>query len=255
LTAVDTAYRQIRTRARLLLSRFPIPDFYGDHPRAHDISQRIFKNDPLIAKVRAFITDTLENDFGHGMEHAVKVALDAGALTIIESDAAGFTEKTGDRRTILVQCASLLHDILRKKKHHAIHGAEYARKILPRFELDPDEIEDVCLAIRNHEAFQSTVETESPEGALVSDCLYDADKFRWGPDNFYHTLWDMVAFYHIPLTSFVERYPSGMKRMRQIRRSFRTGTGKKYGPQFIDIGLAVGEELYEFIQTQFGPFL
>jgi len=48
-------------------------------------------------------------------------------------------------------------------------------------------------AIRNHEAFKETLEAADKEGRLVSDALYDADKFRWGPENFTTTLWTIVT--------------------------------------------------------------
>jgi len=46
-----------------------------------------------------------------------------------------------------------------------------------------------------------------------------------------------------------------MERLTKIRNTFRTDTGKKYGPQFIDIGLAIGEELFDVINTEFAHLL
>ena len=112
---------------------------------------------------------------------------------------------------------ALLHDIKRKMKQHAIEGAVYARKVLRAYTYTPDEIEDICHAIRNHEAFQPTENINTLEGKLVSDCLYDADKFRWGPDNFLDTVWEMVSYYNPPLSDFLERYPRGMEEIRKIR--------------------------------------
>ena len=75
---------------------------------------------------------------------------------------------------------------------------------------------------------------------MLSDCLYDADKFRWGPDNFTHTIWDMVGFINPPLKTFVSHYPKGMALLKKIRGTFRSRTGRRYGPQFIDVGIAIG---------------
>jgi len=86
---------------------------------------------------------------------------------------------------------------------------------------------------------------------IISDCLYDADKFRWGPDNFTDTIWEMVSFLNPPLKTFIEHYPKGMKSLERIKQSFRTHAGQRYGPQFIDIGLAIGEELYRVIREEF----
>jgi hypothetical protein len=99
------------------------------------------------------------------------------------------------------------------------------------------------------------VSVNTPEGGLVSDCLYDADKFRWGPDNFTDTLWAMAAFRQPTLRDFVNLYPAGMKNLARIKSTFRTPTGRKYGPAFIDLGIAVGEELYRVITTEFADHL
>jgi hypothetical protein len=57
----------------------------------------------------------------------------------------------------------------------------------------------------------------------------------------------MVAFSRPPVDRFLRLYPSGMERLARIRSTFRTATGRRYGPEFIDLGLAVGEELYRAI--------
>ena len=166
---------------------------------------------------------------------------------------------TGPRENRCAHIAAPCHiqgyDIKRKKKEHAKLGATQARKVLDYYPLTTDEIEDICSAIQNHEAFKSPVSLHTSEGALVSNCLYDADKFRWGPDNFTDTLWDMISFYNPPLSKFMARYPQGMEGLEKIKTTFRTDTGRNYGPQFIDIGLAIGKELYEVIQSEFSEYL
>jgi hypothetical protein len=42
-----------------------------------------------------------------------------------------------------------------------------------------------------------------------------------------------------------------MERLARIKTSFRTATGRKYGPEFIDLGIAIGEELYRVITAEF----
>ena len=42
-----------------------------------------------------------------------------------------------------------------------------------------------------------------------------------------------------------------VERLARIKTSFRTATGRKYGPQFIDLGIAIGEELYRVITAEF----
>ena len=248
-------YERLRERARQIVSSFPPPDFYRDQYRAYEFSRLFFEKDPSIKKLHAFVADHLEDDFGHGLQHAVKVTVDAGALLYIEGQDSGYGKSELERRMQIVQCAGLLHDIKRKKKEHAKIGAAHAREILKNYPFAPDEIEDVCRAIHNHEAFKNNIPLTDSKGALVSDCLYDADKFRWGPDNFTDTLWDMISFYNPPLSKFIARYPQGMEGLEKIKATFRTQTGKKYGPRFIDLGLAIGEKLYAVIQSEFSDSL
>ena len=248
-------YARLRERACQIVSTFPLPVFYQDQSRAYEFSKVFFKNDPAIKKLHAFVADHLEDNFGHGLQHAVKVTVDAGALLFIEGQDAGYSKSMLTRRMQVVQCAGLLHDIKRKKKEHAKLGAARAREILKEYPLAPDDIEDVYRAIHNHEAFKKEILIPTTQGALVSDCLYDADKFRWGPDNFTDTLWDMISYYNPPLSKFMARYPQGMEGLEKIKTTFRTQTGKKYGPRFIDLGLAIGKKLYEVIQTEFSDCL
>lgn len=246
-------YDRIRVRAREIASHYPPPDFYNAFPRAHQAARNLLRRDTILIALKKYVAPRLEDDFGHGLDHVVKVSLDAAALMHIEGQKAGYPQATLQRRMLVVQCAGLLHDILRKKKQHAVLGADFARNLLKGYTLAAEEINDICLAIRNHQAFQISLAADTPEGALVSDCLYDADKFRWGPDNFTDTVWKMVSYHNPPLPEFIGHYPKGMSGLNRIRNTFRTATGKKYGPQFIDLGLAIGEELFQVIMTEFAP--
>lgn len=248
-------YARIRRRARQIVSRFPRPDFYKECFHYVEHSRHIFESDPVLQELKIFLKSQLENDFGHGLQHTTKVALDAGALMIAEGQLAGYTDRLIDRRVMIVQSAGLLHDIKRKKDDHAVRGAAYASKLLSGYPFSPEEVEDVRIAIYNHEAFTKSIPAGSRRGALVSDCLYDADKFRWGPDNFSDTIWEMVLFHKPPLSEFIARYPGGMESLVKIKTTFRTKTGKRYGPQFIDIGIDIGEELLKVIKTEFADVI
>jgi len=252
---MQSIYARLREQARQIVSSFPSPDFYQDHFQAYEYSSRLFKADPEIRKLCRFVSENLDDDFGHGLQHAIKVTIDAGALMNIEGQAAGYSESMLARRTQIVQCAGLMHDTKRKKKNHSKHGADYARTVLENYSLSYDEIEDVCRAIHNHEAFKRNIHIDTAEGVLISNCLYDADKFRWGPDNFTDTLWDMVSFLNPPLSQFMARYPRGMESLEKIKTTFRTETGRQYGPQFLDLGLAIGQKLHDMILSDFSEYL
>ena len=248
---MESIYERIQDRARKIVSRFPIPDFYKDFAEANELSRHYLNNNQDILILKKIVAKYLDNDFGHGLQPAEKVTLDAGALILIEGRRSGYSKSFMERRVFIVQCAGLLHDIQRKMDNHAIIGADFAEKILKDFPIDSEETNDICNAIRNHEAFKKKIMIDTPEGELVSDCLYDADKFRWGPDNFTDTLWDMIAYLNPPLPVFIKKVPRGMAGLEKIKLTFRTHTGIRYGPQFIDIGIAVGKELYRVIKKEF----
>jgi len=65
----------------------------------------------------------------------------------------------------------------------------------------------------------------------------------------------MVTFSKTPVARFIELYHQGMDKIAKIKDTFRSTTGKKYGPQFIDLGLAIGQELFQVIQTEFADLL
>jgi hypothetical protein len=255
MTDLRPFYLALRERARDIVSRLPEPDFYRREAPALRLSACLFETTPLIMELAAAAADLLEDDFGHGLPHARKVALEAGALVWIEARAAGWPERVTRRQVCLAHCAGLLHDIRRKQPNHAEESARQARAVLSIRNVGAGELADVCSAIRNHEAFKPTWAVETREAALLSDCLYDADKFRWGPDNFTDTLWSMMLYHRPSPAEFLRRFPAGMERLARIRETFRSPTGKKYGPRFIDLGIAAGEALYRRIRGEVGAGL
>ena len=248
-------YAILKQKARQIAAPLPKPDFYRDHAAELAKARRYLDRDGLLLELREFITERLDDDFGHGIGHALKVAADAGTLALIEGRAAGHTKGQIQRISLTCQAAGLMHDIQRKQKNHAVAGARYTREALTAFDFEPEEIEAICYAIRSHEAFQRIKAPPTTTACFLSDCLYDADKFRWGPDNFTDTLWDMVAYFNPSLAEFVTRYPGGMQRLEQIKATFRSHTGKKYGPQMIDLGIIIGRELMTVILTDFSHML
>lgn len=248
---MDAVYLEIRKIARKIVARHPRPEFYRAYRAVARDSRRFYQSDVSILRLKEAMAECLDDNYGHGMGHVEKVAIDAGTLAVVESRLTGQAEDRVRRNLLLAQCAGLLHDICRKEKSHAEKGAETALGILKTYPLIPEEIGHICAAIRNHEAFARLDRLPAHQARIISDCLYDADKFRWGPDNFTHTIWDMVAALNPPLDTFLDHYPKGMILLKKIRGTFRSWTGRCYGPQFIDIGLSIGEELYRVIQAEY----
>ncbi len=252
---MNRLYERLQQEAIRIANLYPVPDFYRDFAGAVRASRRFFDGDAIVAELWQFVSETIENDFGHGLTHVYHVALDAGTLAQIESASVCGRDEQIEHRVRMAQAAGLLHDIKRKEKNHARAGAEYARRLLCYFPFSGSDTEAICLAIGNHEAFGVNQKGRTRASELLSDCLYDADKFRWGPENFTQTLWAMVSYHDVPLDRFLSHYPRGMAYLKKIRNTFRTPTGRRYGPQFIDLGIAIGEELHELIYREFADHI
>lgn len=246
---MEPVYSRIRERARRVVADFPEPVFYQDFQEESARSRRVFETHPVLRKIKAEAYPRMDNDLGHGVRHVEAVAIDAGTLVMIEGGKMGLPPTELARKAVLGHCAGILHDIKRKEKNHAEKGALFAGKALQNHPFSPEEIRDICRAIRLHTAFKENPRPVS--GALVADCLHDADKFRWGPDNFTDTVWHMASFFKTPLSRFIEFYPAGMESLRVIRGAFRTETGRKYGPGFIDAGISAGEKIFKIIRNEF----
>ena len=113
---MEPIYIRIRKCAHEIASRFSAPSFYHDLSWANQISRQFFDTDSIISELRVFVSEHLEDDFGHGLEHAIKVSLDAGTVVIVESKNAGYSRDFTERELLKVQSAGLLHDIKRKQK-------------------------------------------------------------------------------------------------------------------------------------------
>ncbi|MDA8126197.1 MAG: HD domain-containing protein [Deltaproteobacteria bacterium] len=238
--ADPSSYSRAIALSRKIALAVGTPLFYRERAREVALSHTLFDNEPLIAAAMA-IVEAQGDSPGHGMNHVRKVAIDSGALMLIEAGA--LPERALHRQVLLAQVAGLFHDIRREKRSHARQGAKAAERLLAPFPLNAGERADIAQAIRNHEAFHPCRDGAAKSAQMLSDCLYDADKFRWGPDNFTDTLWAMAIPGGLPLEALLPRFGSGMEKIESIRESFRTATGKRYGPDFIDRGLTIGRRL------------
>jgi len=180
-----------------MASRYPPPDFYRDFPSESRLSNHLLETDTTVAEIRRFVAQRIEGGFGHGMDHAEKVALDAGTLMVVEGKITGVSGDGSHRKVVLALCAGLFHDIKRREKDHPEKGAIYAREVLCGYGFVDREVNDIVLAIANHEAFKDPVPIESAGGKMLSDCLYDAESSvggrttspircgRWSPRTIY----------------------------------------------------------------------
>jgi hypothetical protein len=248
-------YEEMIDASRAIAASFPPPRFYACYSKWLNLSRSVFRQDEQVLKCRELVFHELHDNFGHGMDHAEKVAIEAGALVYIEGARLSLGDSAKREAGLLAQIAGLLHDLRRGEKDHAKSSASAAEKILAEFSLPPEKGRYIVEAIANHEAFVEPKKIDSAIGQMISDALYDSDKFRWGPDNFTFTLWQMLRFSQVPIVRLIRRFPKGMREIAGIKDTFRTDTGKNYGPEFIDLGLKIGEEIYQFLQERFATEL
>ena len=248
-------YEEMMAVSRDIAASFPQPSFYVCFREPLNLSRSLFDNDPQVMKCRTLVLNQLREDLGHGMDHSEKVALEAGALAYIEGERLSLEESSRCEVCLLAQIAGLLHDLRRNEKDHARASASAALGILREFSIFPKKEEYIVQAIANHEAFVEPKKIYSPVGQMISDALYDADKFRWGPDNFTQTLWQMLRSSRARIAPLIRRFPKGMEGISEIKETFRTETGKIYGPEFIELGLKIGGKVYQFLEERFSEEL
>lgn len=252
---MEDIYSEMIAVSRGIAASFPPPRFYACCRPWLALSRSLYRADPQISHCRETVRQELRDNYGHGLDHGEKVAVEAGALAYAEAELRSWEEKEKARAAFLAQMAGLLHDLRRGEKDHARRGAEASREILGSFAFSEEEGRIIREAIANHEAFVKPRKLASGLGQMVSDVLYDADKFRWGPDNFTLTLWEMLRFKRASLTRLIRRFPKGMEGIARIKETFRTPTGRAYGPEFIDLGLRIGEEIYQYLRVRFAEDL
>jgi hypothetical protein len=239
-------YEEMKAASQGIAASFPQPSFYVCCREPLNLCRSLFDEDSKVMKCRTLIVNELKDE---------KVALEAGTLAYIEGERLSLGESLRREACLLAQIAGLLHDMRRNEKDHAKASASAAFKLLQEFSIFPEKREYIMEAIGNHEAFVEPKRIDSPVGQMISDALYDADKFRWGPDNFTHTLWQMLRSSRARMAPLIRRFPKGMEGISMIKGTFRTETGKIYGPEFIELGLRIGEKIYQFLEERFSEEL
>ena len=242
---------RLQREAERIASKHPPPEFYARFKAPQALARRIFFTSPMLRRLRRMVEPSLQEDLGHGLFHSTKVSIDTATLIAVELESDHLSPVKRERLMQLGLISGLLHDICRNEDQHAAAGALEAARILRRFPLGPREVKCICRAIGNHEAFTTPLPCEPLWSQLISDCLYDADKFRWGPDTFTHTLWFMVDHQGITPQELIDKFPWGMTGIFHIAETFRTSTGRQYGPDIIETGIAIGKEIFRYLLQHF----
>jgi hypothetical protein len=240
----QSVYQKLQDTALKIARTLPRPAFYGEHTTLISLAEEVLKTHELIRKCRTYL-DESQLECAHGICHCEAVARDAGTIVLVEGRRRGITQSVIEPLFTAAIIAGLLHDIKRREQDHAVRGSIEAENILKALGVDERYRSYITYAIRNHEAFKATCDLDDEGGCMVSDALYDADKFRWGPENFTGTLWLMVEANHTSPEALHKTFKEKMIGIERIKETFRTATGKRYGPEFIDQGVMIGNAIYE----------
>jgi hypothetical protein len=224
-----------------------LPSFYTAMSAEIASARDTFFSHPMVLRCREDVLPFLNDEFGHGIDHSKKVAIECSALILSEAEALGLEQAR--RLSLLAMLAGLLHDTCRLEGDHATRGADLALLILRDYPLTDEEKQMIADAVRCHEAFSAPAAFDHHGTQLLSDALYDADKFRWGPDNFITTLWEICNYQEWTLQQILDKFPAGLEVVASIQNTFRTPAGKIYGPEFIELGLDMGKKIYQIIQA------
>jgi len=245
---VNEVICKLQREAQRIASKHPLPEFYTRFRAPLAIARRLFYKHPGVVRLRRMLEPGSNEALGHGALHSAHVSIDCAALIHIETSRDRMKPLAVERLMVNGIYAGVLHDICRdEQKRHAQRGAERAESILGAFALSKNEIACISNAIRNHEAFTASSATGRQWVQLISDCLYDADKFRWGADTFTHTLWHIMDHQALSLRQIIERFPWGMTGTVRIIETFRTNTGRQFGPEIIETGMEIGKEIYRHL--------
>ena len=249
---MNDAILKLQREAERIASRHPLPEFYNRFKAPVALARKLFYNHPEVLRLRKIVEPDYHEELGHGLYHSSRVSIDCATLLYVETAGDGLSAEALERLMTNGIFAGLLHDICRNEENHAEYGAEEAKKILADFGLSSNEVACISNAIRNHEAFGPDGSPDEREGfQLMSDCLYDADKFRWGSDTFTHTLWHMADYQGLTPRDLLEKFPWGMTGTVRILETFRTATGRQYGPEIVETGVEIGKEIYRYLIQNF----
>ena len=81
---MNTILEQLRQEAAPLVPTVT-PQFYRNYTAEISFARESFFDHPLVIRCREDVLPFLNDKFGHGIEHAKKVAIEAHALVLIES--------------------------------------------------------------------------------------------------------------------------------------------------------------------------
>lgn len=234
---MDPRILDIKRRAREISAARPQSAFCQECAEELHHASNLFFDHPLMHRLQGDALGFLNDACGFGVAHGKRVAMDAAAIVLAEPS--GLSPDERRRAALLAAMAGLLHDAMRHEEEHPERGADLCMRLLRGYALSPEERVWIAQAVALHEADLPLVENGPEAARLISGAVHDADRFRFGPDVFAATMWEYCDCDEWPLEEIAQAFARGAQRAAGCQGSFRTETGRRYGPAM----LAEGQEL------------
>ena len=246
MKSIDKRILDMKRRAKDLSAARPHQPYFHDLANELAHAKDIFFDNSMVLHMQGDALVFLDEACGLGVEHAKKVAVDTAALILAEPS--GLNQDERRRMAILAELAGLLHDATRHEEDHAAQGADLAMRLLRGYAISSEERLWVAQAIAEHENPNGSAPIGPEPALLLAAALYDADKFRYGPDIFATTLWELCECDEARLEDIALIFPEGPRKARGYIDTFRTVEGRRHGPQLLAEGLSLAEELTRMLE-------
>lgn len=233
---------ELRNEARKRAKDLPLTPFYLDHATEVSFAWDLFFDHPILRRLQDDCLPFLYDDAMFGIEHSKKVAQEAAAIVL--SEEAGLEPEQKRNLALLAQVAGMVHDLQRGEDDHAHRSAEAVRDILKDYPFSDDDVALITLAVDGHETRTDPDDYPDPSARLLCQALYDADKFRFGPDIFCTTMWLFCDYTSWSLAEIAGQFPKGIAAAKAVVHTFRTDVGRRYGPLLIEQGIKLGEIMH-----------
>lgn len=231
----------LKNHAKKLAKEMPVAAFYLDHATEMAFAWDLFFNHSVLLRLQEDCLAFLYDDYMFGIEHSKKVAHDAAA--IILSEESGLTQEEKRHLAFLAQVAGLVHDVQRGEDDHAHRSADAVDSILAGYPIEADDVALIVRAVAGHEERTEPSDYPDPPTRLLCQALYDADKFRFGPDIFSTTMWLFCDYNSWSLAETAGQFPKGISAAKAVVHTFRTDVARRYGPELIEQGIKLGETM------------
>jgi hypothetical protein len=184
----------------------------------------------VVKLVKKYLRDK-DSPVTHGFPHLLNISLLSGLVAENEIKLRNLVNlKEEIMETTLL--GGLLHDIDRDLgygEEHAIKGEKTAEEMLKSAGIKNTS---VPLLVRHHDDLKYF--TNNPILLLATDSVFDADHFWYGWER-EKLFWERGEKKGTPFEEIIHDY----KFLPKYKNTWRTGYGRKVGPNLIDYGLAI----------------